>query len=104
VTVEASDGLSVIVRDTGVGIAVERLPAILERFMPINPACPIAPAGRVSAAGDPADGAARRPSHHRKRTQGGNDGAGNFPKRPDRISVIPDRRSGGLLIRRPQSL
>jgi hypothetical protein len=40
VTVEASDGLSVIVRDTGVGIAAERLPATLERFTPLDPACP----------------------------------------------------------------
>jgi two-component system, OmpR family, phosphate regulon sensor histidine kinase PhoR len=39
-TVEASDGLSVIVRDTGVGIAAERLPATLERFTPLDPACP----------------------------------------------------------------
>ena len=62
-TVEASDGLWVVVCDTGVGIAVERLPAILERFTPLDPACPIAPAGRVSAAaGDPSDGAARQPS------------------------------------------
>ena len=38
-TVEASDGLSVIVRDTGVGIAAERLPAILERFTPLDPVC-----------------------------------------------------------------
>jgi hypothetical protein len=55
VTVEASDGLSdglsVIVRDTGVGIAAERLPAILERFTPLDPACPMAPTGWVSAGG-----------------------------------------------------
>ena len=45
VTVEASDGLSVVVRDTGMGIAAERLPTILERFTPLDPACQMAPVG-----------------------------------------------------------
>jgi two-component system cell cycle sensor histidine kinase PleC len=43
VTVEVSDGLSVAVRDTGVGIAAERLPTILERFTPFDPAMPSGP-------------------------------------------------------------
>jgi signal transduction histidine kinase len=105
-TVEASDGLSVIVRDTGVGIAAERLPAILERFTPLDPACSD-PGGIV--------GIGRRLATCLMERHGGrltiesklgvgNDGAGDFPERPDRISVIPDRRSGGLRIRRPQSL
>ena len=35
-----------MVRDTGVSIATERLPAILERFTPLDPACP-GPRGMV---------------------------------------------------------
>jgi signal transduction histidine kinase len=106
VTVEASDGLSVIVRDTGVGIAAERLPAILERFTPLDPACPD-PGGMV---GIDLRLATRLMERHGGRLTiesklgVGNDGAGDFPERPNGISVIPDRRSGGLRIRRPQSL
>jgi PAS domain S-box-containing protein len=33
----SSDGLSVVVRDTGVGIAADRLPAIMERFTLLDP-------------------------------------------------------------------
>jgi PAS domain S-box-containing protein len=50
VTVEASDrfssdGLSVVVRDTGVGIAADRLPAILERFTLLDPVKANSPGG-----------------------------------------------------------
>jgi signal transduction histidine kinase len=41
-----SIGLWVVVRDIGVSIAAERLPAILERFTPLDPACP-GPRGMV---------------------------------------------------------
>ena len=36
-SVDSSNGLSVVVRDTGVGIAADRLPAILERFTLLDP-------------------------------------------------------------------
>jgi PAS domain S-box-containing protein len=49
-TIEASsgtspDGLSVVVRDTGVGIAAERLPTILERFTLLDPVKEHSPGG-----------------------------------------------------------